>query len=91
MHGPSSLSRQGEEGEEEEDNEARHITVVTGPGAPVIRQTTWISIGPRGRPQGPLAPWTATTPPTSSTPSLAAPPPSLQAKLALRTPVRRGI
>jgi hypothetical protein len=35
--------------------------VVTGPvGAPVIRWITHISINPRGRPQGPLAPQTTT-------------------------------
>jgi hypothetical protein len=42
-------------------------------GASAIRRTMRISIGPRGRPQGSMAPWTTTTPPNSSTPSLAAP------------------
>jgi hypothetical protein len=70
-HGSSSSCRQGEaEGEEEED-EARRISVVTGHvEAPAIRRMAHISIGPRGQPQGSLVPWT-TTPPTSSTPSLA--------------------
>jgi hypothetical protein len=72
VHGPSSSSHQGEgEGGEEEDDE-RQISLVIGPiGAPAIHETARISIGPQGRPQGPLAPWTATTPPTSPTPSLA--------------------
>jgi hypothetical protein len=62
-------------GEEEEEEEDHYIMAVTGPVvAPVIRQTTQISIGPRGRPQGPLVQRIATTPPTSLTPSLAAPP-----------------
>jgi hypothetical protein len=65
----------GGEGEEEDD-EARRIMVVTGlVEAPMIRRTTRISIGPRGRPQGLLTPRT-TTPPTSLTPSLVTPPPS---------------
>jgi hypothetical protein len=74
VHGPSSSGRQGEEeGGEEEDDEC-HITSVTGPiGVSVIHRTTHISVGPRGRPQGTLAPQTETTPPTS--PTLAAPPP----------------
>jgi hypothetical protein len=62
-------------GEEEEEEEDHYIMAVTGPVvAPVIRQTTQISIGPRGRPQGPLVQRIATTPPTSLTPSLATPP-----------------
>jgi hypothetical protein len=64
-------------GEEEgrEEDECR-IAVVTSPvGVPVIHQTTHISIGPRGRPQGPLAPQTETALPTSPTSlTLAAPP-----------------
>jgi hypothetical protein len=66
-----------EEGGEEEDDE-RRIMVVTGPiGALAIRQMAHISVGPRGWPQGPLAQRTETTPPTSPTPSVAAPgPPS---------------
>jgi hypothetical protein len=70
VHDPSSSSRQGEEEGEEEDDE-RHILVVTGPvGVSVIRQMACISISPRGRPQGSLAPWTTTMPLTSPTPSL---------------------
>jgi hypothetical protein len=43
----SSLCRQGEAGGEEEEDEARRISVVTGlTEAPVIRWTTRISIGP---------------------------------------------
>jgi hypothetical protein len=74
--GLSSSSRQGEEGREEEDDEHR-ITVVTGPvRALVIHRTVRISVGPCGRPHGPLAPHIETTPSTSSTsPTLAAPPP----------------
>jgi hypothetical protein len=75
-----SSSHQGEEeGGEEEDDEHR-ISVVTGlVGAPMIYWMTHISIGPRGRPQGPLKPRTITTPPTSPIPSLIAPgpPPTL--------------
>jgi hypothetical protein len=70
----------GEEegGEEEDDN--HHISVVMGSiGASAIHQTAHMSISPQGRPQGPLAPQTTTTPPTSPTPSLATagPPPAL--------------
>jgi hypothetical protein len=73
VHDPSSSSRQGEEeGGEEEEDECQ-ISVVNDPvGAPVIRWTARISIGPRGRPQGPLAPRTTTTMPTSPTTSFAA-------------------
>jgi hypothetical protein len=79
LHWPkdSSSSRQGEEeGREEEDDEHR-ITVITGPvRALVIHRTVRISVGPCGRPHGPLASQIETTPPTSSTsPTLAAPPP----------------
>jgi hypothetical protein len=75
-HGPSSSSCQGEEEGEEEEEDAHRITVVTSPvGPPAIHRTTQISIGPRGRPQGPLAPQTTTTTPTSLSPSLDAPPP----------------
>jgi hypothetical protein len=85
VHDPSSSSRhREEEGREDEDDEC-HILVVTGPvGAPTIRQMTCISIGPRGRPQGLLAPWTTTTSPTSLTPSLATPgsPPALPSSKA---------
>jgi hypothetical protein len=80
LHDPSSSSCQGEEEGGEEDDDERRISVVTGPvGAPIIRRTACISIGPWGRPEGPLAPQTATTPPTSPTPSLTAPgpPPTL--------------
>jgi hypothetical protein len=58
VHDPSSSSHQGEEEEEEEDEDDEcQISVVTGPiGAPVICRTSCVSIGPRGRPQGPLAP-----------------------------------
>jgi hypothetical protein len=57
-------------------DEPHQISVVTGlVHASLTRRTARISIGPRGRPQGPLAPRT-TTPPTSSTPSLVAPLPS---------------
>jgi hypothetical protein len=74
VQGPSSSSRQGEEEGGEEDDE-RRITVVTGPvEAPVIHRTPRISVGPQGRPQGPLAPWTETMSPTS--PTLVAPPPA---------------
>jgi hypothetical protein len=74
--GPSSSSHQGEEEEREEDDDERHIMVVTGPiGVPVIHWMTCISVGPRGQPQGPLAPRTNTTPPSSLTSlTLAAPP-----------------
>jgi hypothetical protein len=45
-------------------------------GAPVIRRTTRITIGPRGRPQGPLAPQTEPSPPSSPISlTLATPPP----------------
>jgi hypothetical protein len=75
--GPSSSYIQGEaEGREEEADEHR-ITVVTGPvRASTVRQTARITIGPRGRPQGPLAPRTEPSPPPSPTsPTLVAPPP----------------
>jgi hypothetical protein len=74
--GSSSSGRQGEaEGGEEEDKACR-ITVVTGLiGVPVIRQTTRITISPRGRPQGPMVSQTTTTPPTSPTLYLVTPPP----------------
>jgi hypothetical protein len=69
--------------------------VVTGPvGASSIRQMARISIGPRGLPRGPLPPRTATMPPTSPTPSLAALDRCqhfLQARQALRAPGRRRI
>jgi hypothetical protein len=49
------------EGDGEDEDDERQISVVTDPvGAPVIHRTTRISIGPRGRPQGSLAPRTAT-------------------------------
>jgi hypothetical protein len=55
----------------EEDIE-RRITVVTSPvGAPMVHQMARISVGPWGRPQGPLVPRTETMPST-----LAAPPSS---------------
>jgi hypothetical protein len=79
VHDPSSSSHQGEEEGEEKDDECR-ISAVTGPvGAPTISRTAHISISPRDRPQGPLAPRIATTPPTSLTPSLttSGPPPTL--------------
>jgi hypothetical protein len=48
-HGPSSLSHQGEEEGEEDEDDAH--TVVIGPiGAPAIRRMARISIGPWGRP-----------------------------------------
>jgi hypothetical protein len=54
--------------------QARQILMVTSlVQAPVTRRTARISIGPQGRPQGPLVPRT-TTPPTSPTPSLIVPP-----------------
>jgi hypothetical protein len=76
--GPSSSGHQGEEEGREEADECR-ITVVTGPvGALVTRRMARITIGPRGRPQGPLAPRTEPSPPPSPTSStLAAPPPAL--------------
>jgi hypothetical protein len=79
VHDPLSSSRQGEEegGEEDEDG-SRRISVVIGPvGLPVIHRTVRISIGPRRRPQGPLASWAATTSSGSPTPTLAAPRPPL--------------
>jgi hypothetical protein len=61
VHDPSSSSRQEEEEGGEDEDDERQISVVTGPiGASVIRRMTRISIGPRGRPQGSLAPRTAT-------------------------------
>jgi hypothetical protein len=75
--GPSSLGNQGEEGREEADE--HHIMVVTAlVGVPTIRRTPHITIGPRGRPQGPLAPRTKPSPPPSPTsPTLVVPPPTL--------------
>jgi hypothetical protein len=75
--GPSSSSHQGEGREEEADE--RHIKVVTDPvGAPTIHRTTHISIGLRGRPQGPLVHRTEPSPPPSPTSlTLIAPPPAL--------------
>jgi hypothetical protein len=74
VQGPLSSSRQGEEERSEEEEDECRIIVITGPvGAPVIRCTAHISIGPRGRLQGPLAPQTE-TPTTSTSPTLAAPP-----------------
>jgi hypothetical protein len=73
--GPSSSSNQGEEEGREGADECR-ITVVIGPfGAPTIRRTACITIGPRGQTQGPLAPRTEPSPPPS--PTLAVPPPTL--------------
>jgi hypothetical protein len=73
--GPSSSSNQGEEEGREGADECR-ITVVTGPfGAPTIRRTACITIGPRGQTQGPLAPRTEPSPPPS--PTLVVPPPTL--------------
>jgi hypothetical protein len=69
------------EAEGEEEGEAHWILVVTGlVQASLTSRTARISIGKRGRPQGPPASRT-TTPPTSSTPSLAVPPslPSIEA------------
>jgi hypothetical protein len=72
VHDPSSLRHQGEEeGGEDEDDECQILVVVGPVGAPMISRTACISIGPRGRPQRPLAPRTTTMPPTSPTPSLA--------------------
>jgi hypothetical protein len=67
-----------EEGREEDEDDNHQISVVVDPvGSPMIRRTTPISIDPRGRPQGPLAPRTATTPLSSPAPSLTMPrPPS---------------
>jgi hypothetical protein len=79
VHDPSSSSHQGkEEGGEEDEDDSCQISVVTSPvGPPVIHRTARISIGPRGRPQGPLALRAATTPPGSPTPTLATPGPPL--------------
>jgi hypothetical protein len=79
VHDPSSSSHQGkEEGGEEDEDDNCQISVVTSPvGPPVIHRIARISIGPRGRPQGPLALWAATTPPGSPTPTLATPGPPL--------------
>jgi hypothetical protein len=77
VHDPSSSSRQGEEegGEEDEDG-SRQISMVTGPvGPPVICQTMRISIGSRGRHQGPLASRVVTMSLSSPTPTLVAPQP----------------
>jgi hypothetical protein len=53
--GPSSSSHRGKEAGGEEEDDERCITVVPGPvGAPAIHRMAHISIGPRGRPQGPL-------------------------------------
>jgi hypothetical protein len=75
VHDPSSSSRQGEEeGDGEDEDDEHQISVVISPiGAPAICRTVCIFIGLRGGPQGPLAPRTATTPPTSTTPSLIVP------------------
>jgi hypothetical protein len=75
--GASSSGIQGEEeGREEDEDDSRQISMVAGHVGPlVIHLTARISIGPRGRPQGLLAPWTATTLPSSSTPSLTVPRP----------------
>jgi hypothetical protein len=50
VHDPSSSSCQGEEeGREEEEDDKCQISVVTSPvGAPTIRRTTQMSIGPWG-------------------------------------------
>jgi hypothetical protein len=68
--------RQGEEGREEEDDE-RRVTVVTNAiGTSMIHRMARITIGPRGRPHGPLAPRTEPSPSSSPTSlTLAAPPP----------------
>jgi hypothetical protein len=73
--GPHHQAFRGVEGREEADE--RRIIVVTSPvGAPVVHRMTRITIGPRGRPQGPLAPQTEPSPPPSLTsPTLTAPPP----------------
>jgi hypothetical protein len=65
-----------EEGREGEDDE-RRIMVVIGPiGAPTIHRTARIFVDPRGRPQGPPAPQTETTPLSLLTsPTLVAPSP----------------
>jgi hypothetical protein len=46
--------------EEEDDDDPVEVILVTDPSPPqpAYKQTTWIQIGPRGRPTGTLAPWT---------------------------------
>jgi hypothetical protein len=75
--GPSSSGIYGEEEGREEEADERRIMVVTGPvGAPAVRRTAHITIGPRGRTQGPLVPRTeSSSPPSPISPTLAAPPP----------------
>jgi hypothetical protein len=66
LHWSMTLHQSGEEEGGEDEDDEHQISVVTGPvGALVICRMTRISIGPRGRPQGPLALRTATTPPNS--------------------------
>jgi hypothetical protein len=80
IHDPSSSSRWGEEEGGEEEDDKHRISVVMGSiGASVIHRMAHMSISPQGRLQGPLAPQTTTTLPTSPTPSLATagPPPAL--------------
>jgi hypothetical protein len=67
---------QGHEGEEEGEEEPRQILVVPGLlQRPLTHRMTRKNVGPRGRPQGLLAPRN-TTPPASPTPSLIVPPAS---------------
>jgi hypothetical protein len=71
--GPRHWVNRGRQREKKKMNPC--ITVVTGlVQASLTRQTTRISIGPRGRPQAPQAPRT-TMPPTSPIPSIITPPP----------------
>jgi hypothetical protein len=74
--GPRHRAVGGEEGREEEEDNERCITVVTGPiEALMIHRMACIFIGPWGQPQGPLAPRTETPPPSSPTLAAPLPPP----------------
>jgi hypothetical protein len=76
--GSSSSGQQGEVEGEEED-EPRQISVLTGlVQASLTRRTVRISIGPRGRPQGPLT--------SRTTMLLTLPTPSLVTPLPLALP-----
>jgi hypothetical protein len=73
VHGPFHQAISGRRRRRRRRQQVPHLGGHRPVGASSIRWTTRISIGPRGRPQGPLAPHTVTTPPTSPTTSLVAP------------------
>jgi hypothetical protein len=62
----TDLRHQAVRGRRREKKKMMMNVAIIGPvGVPALRRTERVSIGPHGRPQGPLAPRTTITPPTS--------------------------